>query len=323
MIDTSLYVDIERDKKKLKQQANPKFATVIEVIPGKGVKIRVDGEEEVRETYYSSLAIVNAGDRVHIQDVSGTVLIMGNLTNPGGGGGSDVTKEYVDEQDQSVRGYVDTQCGGLDEKINDLSFNRGYLRSKDISNTNILDLKQNGKFHGSNMMGMPINDIYTWWVVDSSVMSPTYIRYMVSNVEPNISQVSTWIGIVKAGIFEGWEKIATTDKIDISLPLINGFTPITSPSWKTGIVKNGDGSYDLWFSVRKSDGSVIPINIIQIGTTVDGHKPDKFYFGSCTSIVNDLDTQDVFCYIDSSRLMVHNTKANAKELIGHIRYRTN
>lgn len=54
------------------------FATVEEVTE-EGIKIRVDGEEEVRQTYYNSLANVDVKDRVYIQYVSGTILIIGRL----------------------------------------------------------------------------------------------------------------------------------------------------------------------------------------------------------------------------------------------------
>lgn len=58
----------------------PHLATVIEVVQGKGVKIKIDGPQEQEvNTYYNSLAQVNVGDRVYIEYVSGTILIMGKL----------------------------------------------------------------------------------------------------------------------------------------------------------------------------------------------------------------------------------------------------
>lgn len=58
----------------------PHLATVIEVAQGKGVKIKIDGPQEQEvNTYYNSLAQVNVGDRVYIEYVSGTILIMGKL----------------------------------------------------------------------------------------------------------------------------------------------------------------------------------------------------------------------------------------------------
>lgn len=79
MINTSLYADIEKDKKKLEKQNNPNFAAVIEVVAGKGVKLKVDGEDEARETYYNSVTQVNVGDRVYINYISGTILVIGKL----------------------------------------------------------------------------------------------------------------------------------------------------------------------------------------------------------------------------------------------------
>lgn len=72
------YDEIERDREKLKTYSNPNFATVIEST-SKGVKIKKDGEQQAIDTYYNSLVGVNAGDRVYIQQVSGTYLIIGKL----------------------------------------------------------------------------------------------------------------------------------------------------------------------------------------------------------------------------------------------------
>lgn len=66
--------DINRVKPRQKAQ----LATVVEVSE-LGVKIRVDGEGEIREKYYNSLAQVGVGDRVFIQYYSGTILIIGKL----------------------------------------------------------------------------------------------------------------------------------------------------------------------------------------------------------------------------------------------------
>lgn len=78
MINISLYSDIENDKKKLQQQAKPYLATVIETTT-EGVKIRIDGEKEPRETYYNSLTLVDTGGRVYVTYISGTILILGKL----------------------------------------------------------------------------------------------------------------------------------------------------------------------------------------------------------------------------------------------------
>lgn len=74
----NIYNDIEKDKSKLQQISSPSFATVIEVA-GAGVKLKIDGENEARGTYYNSITQVNVGDRVYINYVSGTVLVIGKL----------------------------------------------------------------------------------------------------------------------------------------------------------------------------------------------------------------------------------------------------
>lgn len=72
-------VDIEKDKKKLQGFSGSNFALVTGVTPGKGVKIKIDGEDSALETFYNSLTVVNVNDRVFIQRVSGTILVIGKL----------------------------------------------------------------------------------------------------------------------------------------------------------------------------------------------------------------------------------------------------
>lgn len=58
----------------------PKYATVVDVVSGKGVKIKIDGpEEQTVDIYYNSLAQVNVGDRVYINYTSGSIIIIGKL----------------------------------------------------------------------------------------------------------------------------------------------------------------------------------------------------------------------------------------------------
>lgn len=58
----------------------PRYATVLDVAPGKGVKIKIDGPDEQEvDIYYNSLAQVNRGDRVYIDYSSGSIIIIGKL----------------------------------------------------------------------------------------------------------------------------------------------------------------------------------------------------------------------------------------------------
>lgn len=57
---------------------NQYFATVEEVTSN-GIKLRLDGEQEARETYYNSISQVTTGDRVYINYVSGSIIIIGKL----------------------------------------------------------------------------------------------------------------------------------------------------------------------------------------------------------------------------------------------------
>lgn len=67
--------DALRDLTKPKSMNKAPFATVVGVSE-QGVKIRLDGEEEAREMYYDTLAPVEVGDRVRLDHVSETVIII-------------------------------------------------------------------------------------------------------------------------------------------------------------------------------------------------------------------------------------------------------
>lgn len=75
MIDMS---NVEQDKEKLKQNDKSLFARVTKS-DEKGVKIKIDGETNQREKYYNSLYQAVEGDRVYINYVSGTIIVIGKL----------------------------------------------------------------------------------------------------------------------------------------------------------------------------------------------------------------------------------------------------
>lgn len=66
------------DSKRTEQKETAYFAEVTEVT-NKGVKLKIDGEKEERPKYYNALVNVNVGDRVYLQHVSGTIIIIGKL----------------------------------------------------------------------------------------------------------------------------------------------------------------------------------------------------------------------------------------------------
>lgn len=70
MIDLSKFVDKPDDTQ---------LATVVDVVPGRGVKIKVEGDEKAIEMYCNSYVIVEHGDRVGIKKVSDTIIIEGKL----------------------------------------------------------------------------------------------------------------------------------------------------------------------------------------------------------------------------------------------------
>ncbi|MBS5318056.1 MAG: hypothetical protein KHY44_17055 [Clostridiales bacterium] len=55
------------------------LAEVVEVVPEKGVKIKMEGAEEATNIYFNSYVIVNVGDRVGIKRMSDTIIIEGKL----------------------------------------------------------------------------------------------------------------------------------------------------------------------------------------------------------------------------------------------------
>lgn len=66
------------DMNKPKSTERAMLATVKEVSTA-GIKIQVDGEDEVREKYYNSIANVNVNDRVYINYIGITIIIIGKL----------------------------------------------------------------------------------------------------------------------------------------------------------------------------------------------------------------------------------------------------
>lgn len=70
MINLSKFVDNVEDTQ---------LATVVDVAPGKGVKIKIDGDEKAIEMYCNSYVIVSNGDRVGIKRVSGEIIIEGKF----------------------------------------------------------------------------------------------------------------------------------------------------------------------------------------------------------------------------------------------------
>ena len=203
------------------------------------------------------------------------------------------------------------------QQINNFA-SKGYDLVKDVGVVDFNTLKTQGKYltnYGNNV-NPPVAGLNMFFIDITG--SSTYFTQEVISLN-GVKFLRTY----NNGVWTAWTQIVTTNKLEIDIPLANGFvTDIASASWKNKIIRNNDGSYDLWFSVKKSDGSNIPIGYLQIGYMVGGHKPNAFYIGSGISVESDLAFTIGFCYADSERLMFHNTYANAKSLRGYIRFRT-
>ena len=83
----SNFTGIKQAKNASKELKKPEYATVVAVDETKGVKIRIDGQENVLDIYYNSLQLVNVGDRVKILETSGSILILGKLQYGGADNG--------------------------------------------------------------------------------------------------------------------------------------------------------------------------------------------------------------------------------------------
>lgn len=214
---------------------------------------------------------------------------------------------------------ADRNAVALEIQMNSF-IDKGYVNSKTISDFN--NATENGKYIGYNALNAPSNGTVLLDVIREGA-SPPIAQF--ATVVYGTSEGTSYYRIKRAdNTWIAWKQLVTTEKTEMDIPLASGFTADTATvGWKHKIVRNGDGSYDLWFAVKKTDNSNIPTGYIQIGSMVAGHIPNAFYIGNGLSVENDTSFAVGFCYVDNSRLMFHNIFASAKSLRGYIRFRTN
>lgn len=185
----------------------PEYATVVDVIQGKGVKIKKDGEKEALDIYYNNLGAVNVGDKVYIKYTSGSILVVGKVhsgnTDTGGGSSTGVTKEYVDTQDAELSRQINVLSGKIDI---------GILRSGTLAEY-ILKHGRNGGVGGNtyeaSMTDLPEQRWGMFHVMKHASEVWTVIWYSDYNSTHYKRQLRS------EGWVTEWEPIATTSKTDI------------------------------------------------------------------------------------------------------------
>lgn len=182
---------------------------------------------------------------------------------------------------------------------------------------------------GTNLEASPCTEmgrnIPEWYDVLSLVSSANrafQIAMQCFNTHPGMFWRNRHVDTNEYNKWSKWRELATTDKIDISFPLASGLIKNTGAPWQNKITKNGDGSYDIWFAVRKVDGTPFGVQPCQIGSMVEGHRANGYYQGDGISYKTDYSFQTAMVYCDDSRIMCHNIFAEAISLNGHIRFRT-
>lgn len=229
----------------------PEYATVVDVIQGKGVKIKKDGEKEALDIYYNNLGAVNVGDKVYIKYTSGSILVVGKVhsgnTDTGGGSSTGVTKEYVDTQDAELSRQINVLSSDLTnlQKLKAPNARGTSTKPSDYINTfKVTGLKTgaecglDGKESFVHVFGINAWADTTAGVVEFLVgeTGKLYKRYRKNNTE--------------------WEQpieLATTTKTDISFPFDVGYE--TQTNYQSRIIKYSNNTGLIIVSVKKTDGT--------------------------------------------------------------------
>lgn len=237
----------------------PEYATVVDVIQGKGVKIKKDGEKEALDIYYNNLGAVNVGDKVYIKYTSGSILVVGKVhsgnTDTGGGSSTGVTKEYVDTQDAELSRQINVLSTGVSNIENTRKL-KTYLGLQDIGMTTestFLEIAQAMPNNSTILFSSyaPLN-----WFPQSVTGDRNDIE--ITRYGGGISYIKVWLSNVKTGVWHGyyteqtglvWQQLATTTKTDILVTPNTGYTITFNNSCKINNI--------AYINVRakKTDGS--------------------------------------------------------------------
>lgn len=254
----------------------PEYATVVDVIQGKGVKIKKDGEKEALDIYYNNLGAVNVGDKVYIKYTSGSILVVGKVhsgnTDTGGGSSTGVTKEYVDTKDAELSRQINVLSTGVSNIENTRKL-KTYLGLQDIGMTTestFLEIAQAMPNNSTILFSSyaPLN-----WFPQSVTGDRNDIE--ITRYGGGISYIKVWLSNVKTGVWHGyyteqtglvWQQLATTTKTDILCTPSSGYK-ITSQG--SCVINN---IVYLSITIEKSDGGIIPQNAL-VAIVPSAYKP--------------------------------------------------
>ena len=245
----------------------PEYATVVDVIQGKGVKIKKDGEKEALDIYYNNLGAVNVGDKVYIKYTSGSILVVGKVhsgnTDTGGGSSTGVTKEYVDTQDAELSRQINDLFGETIE----IGFGK---RCKPTTVSSYKDLP-NGRWFGT-IPDAPVEGVcyYDVYLGDNQVYKRVECKSWLNDTiyfNQNIN-----------GAWGEWQQIATTAKTDISFPFTGSY--MSRGGYVSKVTKDAMGLVTINVTFQINDGStLLPQGNNIIGTLPVGYRPQGIVAG--------------------------------------------
>lgn len=150
--------------------------------------------------------------------------------------------------------------GGINEnvdKITALSNDRGYLNSKLIPITQDIDtVIENGLYtweYGENAKKPAGGGSY--FVKVQKIVE----TYVLQEVTMGWGEGKTYLRVMDNGKWGVWKQIATTDKIDISLPYNSGYEHDTAFNYSSVIIINQFKQARIYFNVKKTDGSTFKV----------------------------------------------------------------
>ena len=157
----------------------------------------------------------------------------------------------------------------LDNKINVLNNNRGYLSSVSLSNnTDFNTITQNGKYVVNTNINSPVTSsslTYSIDVTSHANASGEIIRCTQTATAIN-SNYKTYKRVLNSGVWQPWEPIATTTKTSFLCSANTGYTIINQDCYTM------NGEYNILLRIAKTDGgtfstseqvvATVPINIL-------------------------------------------------------------
>lgn len=133
----------------------------------------------------------------------GSPVIANNLTTTASGGVLDARQGKV-----------------LDERITVLSTDRGYKDTKDVSNTNLNNLLENGIYKGFNLINAPNTG---WFFVQVIKHADVYVSQTLTAFATGGLGIQ-YTRVNDGGTWQPWKQLATTEKVPFSVTARAGYT---------------------------------------------------------------------------------------------------